>query len=67
MQAPPKAPDEQTLELFYRELEESIKLVPRKDILLVQGDWNAKIGRDEYDLWKGTIGKFGLGHTNNRV
>ena len=35
--APTKASDEQTLEQFYRELEENIKLVPRKDILIVQG------------------------------
>ena len=32
----------------------------------MQGDLNAKIGRDAYDVWKGTIGKFGLGHTNDR-
>ena len=35
-------------------------------MLIEQGDWNAKIGRDAYDAWKGTIGKFGLGHTNDR-
>ena len=60
--APTKASDEQTLGQFHRELEESIKLVPRKDILIVQGDWNARIGRDAYDMLKGMIGKFGLGH-----
>ena len=32
----------------------------------MQGGWNAKIGRDAYDVWKGTTGRFGLGHTNDR-
>ena len=64
--APTKLSDEQTLEQFYRELEENVKLVPRKDILIVQGDWNAKRGRYLYDVWKETIGKFGLGHANDR-
>ena len=34
---------------------------------MVQGDFNAKIGKDAYDGWKGTVGKFGLGDTNDRV
>jgi len=55
--APTKASDEEILEQFYKELEERIKQIPGKDILIVQGDWNAKIGRDAYDVWKGTIGK----------
>ena len=54
------------MERFYRELEDIIKLVPRKEILKVQGDLNAKIGRDAYVVWKGTIGKFGPGHANDR-
>ena len=62
--APTKASDEETLRQFNKGLEESIKQIPRKDILILQGNWNAKIGRDTYDIWKGTIGKFGLGHTN---
>ena len=27
---------------------------PKKDVLVVQGDWNAKIGEDAYENWKGT-------------
>ena len=30
---------------------------PKKDILVVQGDWNAKIGEDAYENWKGTCGR----------
>ena len=61
--APMKASDKETLEQFSNELEESIRQIPRKDIFIVQRDWNAKIAREAYDLWKGTIGKLGLGHT----
>ncbi|XP_027212995.2 craniofacial development protein 2-like [Penaeus vannamei] len=64
--APTKASDEDILEQFYKELEERIKQIPGKDILIVQGDWNAKIGRDAFDIWKGTLGKFGLKNTNER-
>ena len=30
------------------------------------GDWNAKVGEDAYDQWPGTVGRFGLGETNDR-
>ncbi|XP_069992393.1 uncharacterized protein [Penaeus vannamei] len=33
-----------------------------KDILVIQGDWNAKIGEDAYENWKGTSGQ----HCNKR-
>ncbi|XP_069996591.1 uncharacterized protein [Penaeus vannamei] len=42
------------------------KKIPGKDILIVQGDWNTKIGRDVYAIWKGTIGKFRLRNPNER-
>ena len=34
--------------------------------MIVQGDWNAKIGQDAYAHWTGTVGKFGVGETNDR-
>ena len=30
---------------FYQQLQETIDQTPKKDILVVQGDWNAKLGR----------------------
>ena len=51
---------DEIIEDFYDDLEKLLKTVPRKDILIVQGDWNA------FDAWRGTIGKFGLGGTNER-
>jgi len=57
---------EEDCEDFYSQLEAVIANTPKKDILIVQGDWNAKIGRDAYADWAGTVGKFGLGETNER-
>ena len=34
--------------------------------MIVQGDWNAKVGPDAYRSWAGTVGRFGLGETNDR-
>ena len=33
-------------------------VVIKKDILVVQGDWNAKVGEDAYQNWDGTCGKY---------
>ena len=33
---------------------------------MVQGDWNAKVGPDAYQHRAGTVGKFGIGETNDR-
>ena len=40
--------------------------VPKKDFLVVQGDWNAKVGSDAHQNLAGTVGWFGIGKTNNR-
>ena len=37
-----------------------------KHILVVQDDWNAKVGPDAYLHWAGTVGRFGIGETNGR-
>ena len=42
---------------FYDQLQEVIDQAPKKDILVVQGDWNAKIGEDASRNWKGTLGQ----------
>lgn len=57
---------DETIDEFYDDLEKLLKTIPRKDVLVVQGDWNAKIGEDAFKDWKGTVGRFGLGETNCR-
>ena len=36
------------------------------DILVVQGDWNAKVGKDAYENWQGICGSFCTDDTNER-
>ena len=38
---------------------------PKKDIHVVQGDWKAKVGPDTYQHWAMTIGRFGIGMTED--
>ena len=64
--APTSDHDEQELEEFYEQVENVIKKIPKKDITIIQGDFNAKVGPDAYKDWQGTIGQYGTGETNER-
>ena len=64
--APTTASSEDEIEDFYHELGSVIDNSPKKDVLIVQGDWNAKVGIDAYQDYAGTVGKFGWGVTNDR-
>ena len=46
--APTSNATEEKSEDFYNELETVLTNIPKKDILIVQGDWNAKIAPDAY-------------------
>ena len=46
------------VERFYEDLQDLLELTPKKDVLLIIGDWNAKVGSQETP---GVTGKFGLG------
>ena len=45
-------------EQFYQDLQDLLELTPKKDVLFIIGDWNAKLGSQETP---GITGKFGLG------
>uniref|UniRef100_A0A2C9KHD4 Endonuclease/exonuclease/phosphatase domain-containing protein n=1 Tax=Biomphalaria glabrata TaxID=6526 RepID=A0A2C9KHD4_BIOGL len=64
--APTSTYDDEAVEEFYDHLQEVVNKVPKKDILVVQGDWNAKVGSDSYQTWKGTCGKYSNLSTNER-
>ena len=64
--APTSDYEDDEVEAFYEQLAQTIAKVPKKDILIVQGDWNAKVGKDAYKDWSGTVGRFGIGETNDR-
>ena len=53
--------EEAELEQFYEDLQDLLELTPKKDVLFIIGDWNAKVGSQETP---GVTGKFGLGIWN---
>ena len=53
--------EETEVELFYEDLQDLLELTPKKDVLCIIGDWNAKVGSQETP---GVAGKFGLGMQN---
>ena len=46
---------------FCEDLQDLSELTPKKDVLFIIGDWNAKVGSQETP---GVTGKFGLGIQN---
>ena len=53
--------EEVEVEWFYEDLQDLLELTPKKDVLFIIGDWNAKVGSQEIP---GVTGKFGLGVQN---
>ena len=48
-------------EWFSEDLQDLLELTPKKDVLIIIGDWNAKVGSQETP---GVTGKFGPGVQN---
>ena len=59
--APTSNAEEAEDEWFYEDLQDLLELIPKKDVLFIVGDWNAKVGSQETP---GVTGKFGLGIRN---
>src|SRR5574341_636225 len=59
--APTSNTEEAEVERFYEDLQDLLELTPKKDVLFIIGDWNAKVGSQETP---GVTGKFGLGIWN---
>ena len=54
------------IEEFYDQLQNVINQTPNKDTLVVQGDWNAKVGKDACENWQGIYGSYSNDDTNER-
>ena len=59
--APTSNAEEAEVEWFYEDLQDLLELTPKKDVLLIIGDWNEKVGSQEIT---GITGKFGHGVQN---
>ena len=56
--APSSNAEEAEVERFYEDLQDLLELTPKKDVLFITGDWNAKVASQEIPE---VTGKFGLG------
>ena len=59
--APTSNSEKAKVQWFYEDLQDLLELTPKKDVLFIIGDWNAKVGSQETPV---VIGKFGLGIRN---
>ena len=55
--APTSKAKEAEAEQFYEDIQDLLELTPKKDVLFILGDWNAKVGSQEIP---GVTGKFVL-------
>ena len=53
--------EEAEVEQFFKDLQDVLELTPKKDVLFIIGDWNARVGSQETPE---VTGKFGLGVWN---
>ena len=59
--APTSNAEEAEVEQFYEDLQDLLELTPKRDVLFIIRDWNAKVGNQETPE---VTGKFGLGICN---
>ena len=59
--APTSNTEEAEVEWFYEDLQDLLEVTPKKDVLFIIEDWNAKVGHQKTP---GVIGKFGFGLQN---
>ena len=55
--APTSNAEEAEVKQFHEDLQDLLELTPKKDVLFIIGDWNAKVGSQETAV---VTGKFGL-------
>ena len=46
--APTSNAEEAEVEQFYEDLQDLLELTPKRDVLFIMGDWNAKVGSQEH-------------------
>ena len=46
--APASNAEEAEVERFYEELQDLLERTPKKDVLFIIGDWNAKVGSQKH-------------------
>ena len=62
--SPTSNAEEAEVEQFYEDLQDLLELTPKKDVLFIIGDWNAKVGSQEIP---GITGKFGQNEAGQKL
>ena len=63
--APTSTSSDEEIEAFYNCIENTLAKVPKKDLILMSGDWNAKVGNDNTG-WNSVMGRYSFGDRNDR-
>ena len=53
--APNTNVEEAEVERFYEDLQDFLELTPKKDVLFIKGEWNAKVGSQEITAVTGSL------------
>ena len=64
--APTSSYDDSEVDEIYRKLQSLVYQTPKQDILIVQDDWNAKVGKDSQEDWEEFHGHFCSLETHDR-
>ena len=63
--APKSDGTDKQVEQFYADLKTTLDDIPKKDIVIIAGDWSAKVGSNN-NGWERVMGNFRYGDKNNR-
>ena len=63
--APTSDYDDEYVDIFYEEIEKTITETNKKDILIIQGDWNSIVD-DSNKEWNNAVGQFYIVNNNSR-
>ncbi len=62
--APTETNSDSTKDSFYNQLQHTLDSIPQTEVIILAGDFNARIGVDRSG-WEGTMGRFGHGEIND--
>ena len=63
--APTSSSSEEDIEAFYSDIEDVLSKTDQKDVIILTGDWNAKVGTNNTE-WESVMGRYGYGDRNER-
>ena len=64
--APTTNYEDDIIEECYDQIEDTTTRIPKMDFIIIQRDWNTKVGSDVHTIWSKATERYGLGNTNQR-